>query len=381
MASPPPERVEIRIPPRSLLVVLLTASVFLLAVLFLWEIRYVLELILISAFLALALNPLVTALQGRLGGHRAVAAILVMLGVLVFAAVFLATVLTPLYSEFRSLADRAPVLLEEVRRSVIFGELDRRFDLIDRVSDAASDNAGRLPATAGSLVGYAGALLAGIGKTVTVFFMTLFLLLEIPGIVRSISELLRPSVAHRSLEVFTDVNATIARWTGGVLLIASIAGTVIGLTAWILDVPFALGLALLVGFLGVIPLIGATLGSTVAVLVALTQSVTAGIIMLVVAVVYQLVENHVIQPIVMRRTVSVSPFIVLVSVLSGAALLGVIGALLAIPVAGSIQVVLRRVLDARRTRIRTESGRARLAADDDGDDPGDDSGGLAGAAT
>lgn len=379
MASTPPERVDIRIAPRSLLVVLLTASLFLLAVLFLWEIRYVLELILIAAFLALALNPLVTALQGRIGGHRAVAAILVMLGVLVFASVFLATVLTPLYTEFRNLADRAPILLEEVRRSVIFGELDRRFDLIDRISAAASDNTDRLPATAGSLVGYAGALLAGIGKTVTVFFMTLFLLLEIPGIVRSITELLRPSLAHRSLEVFTDVNATIARWTGGVLLIASIAGTVIGLTAWILDVPFALGLALLVGFLGVIPLIGATLGSTVAVLVALTQSVTAGIIMLVVAIVYQLIENHVIQPVVMRRTVSVSPFIVLVSVLSGAALLGVIGALLAIPVAGSIQVVLRRVLDARRARIRTESGRATLAADTDGDADGPT--GLAGAST
>jgi predicted PurR-regulated permease PerM len=278
-------------------------------------------------------------------------------------------VLTPLYSEFRTLADRAPDLLQEVRRSVIFGELDRRLDLIDRISSVASENADRLPATASSLVGYAGVFLAGIGKTVTVFFMTLFLLLEIPGMVRNVTELLRPNLANRSLEVFTDINATIARWTGGVLLIASIAGTVIGVSAWILGVPFALGLALLVGFLGVIPLIGATIGSAAAVLVALTQSVTTGVIMLVIAVVYQLVENHIIQPIVMRRTVSVSPFIILVSVLAGAALLGVVGALLAIPIAGSIQVVLRRILDARRTRIRTEAGREALAADARNQDP------------
>lgn len=369
MSVPPPERVDIRIPPRALLVVLLTASAFLLGLLFLWEIRAVLELILIAGFLALALNPLVTALQTRIGGHRAVASIIVMLAVLVFASVFLAAVLTPLYTEFRNLADRAPVLLEEVRRSFLFGELDRRLNLIDRISSAASDNADRLPATAGSLVGYAGVFLAGIGKTITVFFMTLFLLLEIPGMVRSTTELLRPAQASRSLEVFTDVNATIARWTGGVLLIASIAGTVIGVSAWILGVPFALGLALLVGFLGVIPLIGATLGSAVAVLVALTQSVTTGVIMLVIAVIYQLVENHVIQPIVMRRTVSVSPFIILVSVLAGAALLGVVGALLAIPIAGSIQVVLRKVLAARRTRIRTEAGRASLVAESGADDP------------
>ena len=369
MSVPPPDRVEIRIPPRALLVALLTASAFLLGVLFLWEIRSVLELILISAFLALALNPLVTALQVRIGGHRAVAALIVMFAVLVFASVFLAAVLTPLYSEFRTLADRAPILLQEIRGSVIFGELDRRFDLIDRISSAASENTDRLPATAGSLVGYAGVFLAGIGKTITVFFMTLFLLLEIPSMVRNVTELLRPALASRSLEVFTDVNATIARWTGGVLLIASIAGTVIGVSAWILGVPFALGLALLVGFLGVIPLIGATLGSAVAVLVALTQSVTTGVIMLVIAVVYQLIENHIIQPIVMRRTVSVSPFIILVSVLAGAALLGVVGALLAIPIAGSIQVVLRRVLDARRARIRTEVGRQTIAAETGADDP------------
>lgn len=366
---PPPERVEIRIPPRALLVALVTASAFLLGLLLLWEIRSVLELILISLFLALALNPIVTSLQGRLGGHRAVAALITMFAVLVFTSVFLAAVLTPLYSEFRTLADRAPDLLQEVRRSVIFGELDRRLDLIDRISSVASENADRLPATASSLVGYAGVFLAGIGKTVTVFFMTLFLLLEIPGMVRNVTELLRPNLANRSLEVFTDINATIARWTGGVLLIASIAGTVIGVSAWILGVPFALGLALLVGFLGVIPLIGATIGSAAAVLVALTQSVTTGVIMLVIAVVYQLVENHIIQPIVMRRTVSVSPFIILVSVLAGAALLGVVGALLAIPIAGSIQVVLRRILDARRTRIRTEAGREALAADARNQDP------------
>jgi predicted PurR-regulated permease PerM len=369
MSVPPPERVEIRIPPRALLVALVTASAFLLGLLLLWEIRSVLELILISLFLALALNPIVTALQGRLGGHRAVAALITMFAVLVFTSVFLAAVLTPLYSEFRTLADRAPDLLQEVRRSVIFGELDRRLDLIDRISSVASENADRLPATASSLVGYAGVFLAGIGKTVTVFFMTLFLLLEIPGMVRNVTELLRPNLANRSLEVFTDINATIARWTGGVLLIASIAGTVIGVSAWILGVPFALGLALLVGFLGVIPLIGATIGSAAAVLVALTQSVTTGVIMLVIAVVYQLVENHIIQPIVMRRTVSVSPFIILVSVLAGAALLGVVGALLAIPIAGSIQVVLRRILDARRTRIRTEAGREALAADARNQDP------------
>ena len=162
------------------------------------------------------------------------------------------------------------------------------------------------------------------------------------------------SQADRSREVFDQVNGTIARWTAGVLFIAVIAGSTIGISAWILGVPFALALALLVGLLDVIPLIGATIGSTIAVLVALTHSLTAGIVMLVLAVGYQFIENHVIQPIVMRKSVDVSPFIVLVSVLVGAALLGIVGALLAIPVAGSVQVVLRKVLESRRSRMAAE---------------------------
>ena len=116
----------------------------------------------------------------------------------------------------------------------------------------------------------------------------------------------------------------------------------------------ALALALLVGLLDIIPLVGATIGSTVAVLVALTHSLTAGIVMLVLAISYQFLENHVIQPLVMRKSVDVSPFIVLVSVLVGASLLGIVGALLAIPVAGSVQVILRQVLQARKSRVAAE---------------------------
>ncbi|MGI9186120.1 MAG: AI-2E family transporter, partial [Gaiellales bacterium] len=94
--------------------------------------------------------------------------------------------------------------------------------------------------------------------------------------------------------------------------------------------------------------------SIVAVLVALTHSLTAGIVMLVLAIVYQFVENHLIQPLVMRKSIDVSPFIVIVAVLIGASLLGIIGALLAIPIAGSVQVVLRQVLQSRRSRVAAE---------------------------
>jgi predicted PurR-regulated permease PerM len=120
----------------------------------------------------------------------------------------------------------------------------------------------------------------------------------------------------------------------------------------IMGVPFAIVLALLVAVFDLIPLVGATIGAIVVVAVAFTQGVTEGVVMLIFSLVYQQVENQIIQPIVMKRTVSVSPFIVLTSVLIGSSLLGIIGALLAIPFAGSIQIALREVLEARRSSVQ-----------------------------
>ena len=333
---------------------MVTLALFLLVLLVLWRVRAVGELILISAFLALALNPIVTVLGRRLGGRRGVAAVIVVLSVLVLLIVFLAALLTPLYEELRSFAQRAPRLIEELQTWGPFARMDAKYNLIERLRQGAEEYSGRLPSQADNLLGVATAVVAGFGKAITVLFMTLFLLLETPRFLRTATELLRPGHADRSLVMFDQVNGTIARWTAGVLFIAAIAGTTVGVTAWLLGVPFALALALLVGLFDLIPLVGATIGSTIAVLVALTHSLTAGIVMLVLAVSYQFIENHIIQPVVMRKSVDVSPFIVLVSVLVGASLIGVVGALLAIPVAGSVQVILRELLQARRNRVAAE---------------------------
>ena len=257
----------------------------------------------------------------------------------------------------------APGLIDELRNWSVFKRFDDRYDFATRLEEGATQYSDRLPAQAGNLLGVATAVVTGFGKALTVLFMTLFLLLEIPRFLRTITELLRPGAADRSLVVFDQVNGTIARWTAGVLFIATIAGTVTGVSAWLLGVPFALALALLVGVLDLIPLVGATIGSIVVVLVAFTHSLTAGIVMLILAVIYQFLENHIIQPVVMRKSIDVSPFIVLVSVLIGASLLGIIGALLAIPIAGSVQVVLRQLLEARRSRVAAER---QLLEDSDG---------------
>ena len=183
-------------------------------------------------------------------------------------------------------------------------------------------------------------------------FLTVFILLELPALGRSILGLLYPDSANRATRIAADVNVTIARWVAGTLIVATFAGVAMYIACTIMGVPFAIVLALLVAVFDLIPLVGATIGAIVVVAVAFTQGVTEGVVMLIFSLVYQQVENQIIQPIVMKRSVSVSPFIVLTSVLIGSSLLGIIGALLAIPFAGSIQIALREVLEARRSQVQ-----------------------------
>jgi predicted PurR-regulated permease PerM len=134
----------------------------------------------------------------------------------------------------------------------------------------------------------------------------------------------------------------------GNLVISLIAGTLTAIVLGILGVPYAIALGLIVGILDLIPLAGATIAAIIVGTVAFLHTIVAGIVVVIFFIVYQQVENHVLQPVVYGRTVQLSPLAVLISVLVGAELAGVLGALAAIPVAGSLQVILREVLRARR---------------------------------
>jgi predicted PurR-regulated permease PerM len=161
--------------------------------------------------------------------------------------------------------------------------------------------------------------------------------------------MLPPERADRVRRVSADVNRSVGGYVLGNLAISIIAGTVIGISLWILSVPYAAALAVLMGVFDLVPLVGATVGALAAIGVAFaTQGVTAGIVMIVVNVVYQQVENHILQPLVYRRTVQLSAFLVLVAVLVGGELMGVLGALVAIPVAGSIQLIVRELRQESR---------------------------------
>ena len=336
-------RVDVSISNRALLRILGVASAFAMLLYAVWLVRSVVVLIVVAAFLAFALNPLVVALERR-GLGRTTASITIFAIATIMLIAFLAAILTPLYSEVRQFAENVPGYVRDLRESRLLRDLNAKYDVFERLQKQSETLGTRLPSTATSLLGVAGAVFSAVFQTLTVLFLTLFLLLELPTISESLRSLMTPPAAARAERLQGEINTTIARYVAGNLAISVIAGAVTYVALLVLGVPFALVLALLVALFDLIPLIGATIGSAVVVAVAFTQGVFPGVAMLIVSVVYQQAENQLIQPIVMRKSVSVSPFIVLASVLIGSTLLGVLGALLAIPVAGSLQIALREVI-------------------------------------
>ena len=343
---------ELTISNRTLLRVLVVITLFIFVVDLRDSVHTVLIELLISGFLAIALNPLVAALEHYTHLPRSAAAIIVFVGTILIVAAFLIVIFTPLYNEVRDFAEHLPDYLNKAEKSRGFKQLDQRYDILAKLKTQAHNLPSRLPATASAALGLAGTVANAVFETITVLFLTLFLLLELPTIGKSIVSLLPPEQADTAIRMQGEISSTVARYVATNIAVSVFAGLVTWISLEILGVPFALVLALLMGMFDLLPLIGALLGGTIVVLVAtVTTGLTAGIIMIVVLVVYQQTENHLVQPIVMRRSVAVSPLIVIVSVLIGAALLGILGALLAIPVAGSVQIAMRDVVEARRARV------------------------------
>jgi predicted PurR-regulated permease PerM len=185
---------------------------------------------------------------------------------------------------------------------------------------------------------------------VTVAFLTFFMLLEGPAWMERFYGLLSPTSQPRWRSVGHDIYRQVGGYVTGNLLISLIAGSLTTFVLLPLGVPYAVALGLLVGLLDLVPLVGATIAAVIVAAVAFLHSLLAGIIVIVFFIVYQQVENHILQPLVYHRTVALSPLAILVSVLVGAELAGVLGALAAIPVAGAIQVLILDFLRARRER-------------------------------
>jgi predicted PurR-regulated permease PerM len=346
-----PERL-VRFRARTILAVLGIVLAVAIVLQVIWLARQVITWILIALFLALALNPAVNFLQERGLRRRGAAAALTYVGVLLaivgIGALFVPTLVDEANAFARELPDYVRDLTEGRGR---LGELEREYDLVERVERAVEDRgAGSLLGLSGTAISITKGVLTAIVAVVTIAFLTFFMLLEGPRWMERFYALLPEQSRSRVERIANDIYRTIGGYVTGNLFISLIAGVTSTIVLLVMDVPFAVALGLLVAILDLVPLAGATLAAIIVSTVAFLDSLPAGIVVLSFFIVYQQVENHLIQPVVYSRTVQLSPLAILIAVLIGAKLAGILGALAAIPVAGTIQVLLLSWLEVRRER-------------------------------
>jgi predicted PurR-regulated permease PerM len=314
-----------------------------------WIARHVLTWIFIALFLALALNPAVDRLEGRIKRRGLATAViyLMALGATVGVALLFIPTLVHQVNDF---AGKVPDYLNDVTKGRgRLGFLQTKYHLVDKAREALNNGgASKLFGVSGTALALAKGIVNVVLATVTIAFMTFFMLLEGPKWVESFLSQVEPASTRRWRAVGRDIYRTVGGYVTGNLLISFVAGTLTTVVLLATGVPFALALGLIVAILDLIPLAGATLAAIIVGSVAFLHSIPAGIVVIVFFICYQQVENHILQPVVYGRTVQLSPLVVLISVLIGAQLAGVLGALAAIPVAGSLQVIFRDWLRQRR---------------------------------
>ena len=340
----------VRFRPRAILVVLgiILAGIVLVAVV--QAAKGILIWIFVAIFLALALNPGVEWLLAHGVRRRGFAVGITFVGAIVVISAIAATIIPTLVDQVNEFVDAVPGYFEDLTRGRgPLGFLEREYQITERVREALEEGgAGRILGFSGTALAITKGVITAVIATVTIAFLTLFMLLEGPTWVERLYSLLPEEQQPRWRAVGDEIYRTIGGYVTGNLVISVIAGVVSTAVLVLLDVPYAVALGLLVALLDLIPLAGATIAAIMVTTVAFLDSTTSGIIVLIFFVLYQQLENHVLQPLIYSRTVQLSPLAVLVAVLIGAKLAGILGALGAIPVAGTIQVVLRDWLKHRR---------------------------------
>jgi predicted PurR-regulated permease PerM len=344
--GPPRQRVEISVSARTVLGVLGICALVAIALISLGTLLS----IFVAAVLALGLDPPVSRLVAR-GWGRGRAALIVFAAIFVAAIALVLLTAGPLWDQIKDFINQLPAYWAELTSKPAFRDIMSSTGADNVVANALKQLASGLPDAASALLGIAAGVFGSILSLVTLTFLALFLLMERPTITDWLFGFTTPQADARWRPVVEESITVVSSSLVGNVAISIVAGTVAGLSSWALGLPFAPVLAVIAGLLDLIPQIGATVASIILCFVALTVSVEAAVIMLIIQLVYQQVENYVVYPIVYRKAVELSGFTTIVSVLIAGSILGVVGAILAVPFAAVIKTVLREAGRPRRERM------------------------------
>ncbi|MEU5877601.1 AI-2E family transporter [Spirillospora sp. NPDC047279] len=310
--------------------------------------KSVLVMIVVAMFLAVGLNPAVERLR-KVGLPRGLAVGTVFLGVILFFAGFVASLVQPVSEQTTELRENIPAYVKQLQENRTLAEWDQRYGLLERAEEFVNSQDFQTKMT-GYATGIGKVAVNGIFQTVTILILTLYFLSSLPQI-KTFFYKLAPRTRRARIALLGDeILDRIGGYVAGQFTIAFIAGVTSYVFLEIMGVKYAIALALIVAVTDLIPLIGATIGAVVVCTVAFLtgDGATAGIACVIFYIIYQQVENYVVYPRVMKRTVDVQPAVTIVAALVGAALLGVVGALLAIPTAAAISLIIREVVVPRQ---------------------------------
>ena len=343
---------SVRVIVRTVLVVVCVA----ITLYMLWLLRKPISWLLIATFLAIALSPPVNALNRHM--KRGFAIALTYLGLLAVPVLLIALIVPPLITEANNFADNVPKyaddVTEYVQKNKRLREINQDYDITQKLEDEAKKLPNRLGGAAGTLRDIGFGIVNSLFALITILVMAAFLLGSGRQWTDSFIDSRPPEQRERLRRARDNMASAVGGYVAGALTIAAIAGVATYIVLLILGVPFRGPLAVIAGLFSLIPLVGATIAAVLIGIVTLFENFpTATIVWVIWAIAYQQIENHVIQPQIQKRTVNVHPFITIVAVLFGATLLGVLGALVAIPVAASIQILVREYVDLRTLSIKT----------------------------
>ena len=307
----------------------------------------VLLLIVVSLFLACGLNPSVEFLERR-GLTRTWAVAAVIVAALLALALFLLAIVPVITDQVRALSDNVPGWLDDLRTNRRIQELDQEYDIIDKVQGYVTE--GDFVGTLfGGALGFGLKIISALFNAFIIVVLTLYFLASLETTKKAMYQLAPASRRDRVTKLGDRVIHNIGGYVSGAFVVAMCAGISSLIFLFFVGLAeYAVALAFVVTVLDVIPMIGATIGAVIVTAIAFATDVKTGILCAIFYVIYQQVENYVIYPRVMRRSVDVPGAVVVIAALVGAALLGVIGALLAIPTAAAVLLVMREVVVKRQ---------------------------------
>ncbi len=341
------KRVELVLPMRTVLIVAAAVAV---AAAFA-AIGSTFLVVFVGIFLALVFEFPVRFVMAKTHMSRGLAATVTVLGTAVAVTLLALLLLVPLVGDVRDFLQELPTTVQQLQDS---DELSSVGDsgAAENVQEGAQQISSLVPDAISAVLGITGSFFSIFLAAFTILFVCLFLLTDIANLKRSLGSVLMPGEDERWLAVWERITESVSRWAIGLIIIASIAGTTQGVTAWLLGSSYAVALGVIAGLLDMIPNIGATIAGFILVpTLWAEQGLTAALIMAAVVLIYQQLENSILTPKIQGKAVNISPFFIIVAVTLFGALLGVLGALTAVPLAAAIQILVQELTKARREKV------------------------------